>query len=220
MAVGLGGIPLVAGNVATAEGAERLVNAGVDAVKVGVGPGSMCITRQVAGVGMPGFTAVLQCAKVARESGVPLIADGGIRYPGDVAKAIGAGASTVMVGNLLAGTEESPGLVIMRDARKMKVARGMASTEAAEDRRVRDDPERGWARWDSDESEIAAEGIQAAVRYRGRARDVLRHLLAGLRSGLSYCDAADIEQMWQNAQFVRQTERGIREGGPHDVVAF
>ena len=123
----LAGIQLVAGNVATAEGTERLINAGVDAVKVGVGPGSMCITRQVAGVGVPQFTAVLDCARVANRHKIPVIADGGVRHPGDVAKAIGAGASTVMLGSLLAGTEESPGMVISRDGHKFKVARGMAS---------------------------------------------------------------------------------------------
>jgi IMP dehydrogenase len=216
----LGDVPLVAGNVATAEATERLIDAGADAIKVGVGPGSMCITRQVAGVGVPQFTAVLESAKVAHKHGVPVIADGGVRYPGDVAKAVGAGASTVMVGNLLAGTDESPGLVIMRDGRKMKVARGMASAEAAADRAFRGDPTRGWASWEMAEFDVAPEGIQAPVPYRGSAHEVLQQLLSGLRSGMSYCDAATIEQMWRKARFVRQTEAGIRESGPHDVGSF
>ncbi len=213
----LDGVSLVAGNVATAEGTRRLIDAGVDAVKVGVGPGSMCITRLVAGVGVPQFTAVLECAEVARERGVPVIADGGIRYSGDIAKAMGAGASTVMLGNLLAGTDESPGFVVNRNGRKMKVARGMASQEAAVDRAMRDDPASGWARWAEAEADVAPEGVQASVPYRGKVAEVLPHLLAGLRSGMSYSNAESIEQMWQNARFVRQTEAGLRESGPHDV---
>jgi IMP dehydrogenase len=218
--VKLGDVPLVAGNVATPEATERLIKAGVDAVKVGVGPGSMCITRQVAGVGVPQFSAVRESAQVARQHGVPVIADGGIRYPGDVAKAIGAGASTIMLGNLLAGTDESPGVTVSRGGQKMKVARGMASLEAALDRTLRDDPEHGWARWESTEAEVAAEGIQAPVPYRGAARKVLQQLLAGLRSGISYCGSNTIEEMWRNARFVQQTEAGFRESGPHDVGSF
>ena len=180
----------------------------------------MCITRQVAGVGVPQFTAVLDSARVANKHGVPVIADGGIRYPGDVVKAIGAGASSVMLGNLLAGTDESPGVVILRQGQKMKVARGMASQEAAIDRTFREDPALGWARWELAESEVAPEGIQAPVRYSGTAREGVQQLLAGLRSGMSYCGASTIEQMWQSARFVRQTEAGIREAGPHDVGSF
>ena len=208
-----GDISLVAGNVATSEAAQRMIEAGIDGLKVGVGSGAMCITRQIAGVGVPQFTAVLQSAQVARKHGVPVIADGGIRMPGDVAKAIGAGASTAMLGALLAGTEESPGFVILRNGRKMKVARGMASTEASAGRALRDDPTLG--RWESaeSESEPAAEGIQAPVPYRGSAEEVFQHLLAGLRSGMSYSDADSIAQMWKNARFVRQTEAGIREAG-------
>ncbi|MFQ6028484.1 MAG: IMP dehydrogenase, partial [Dehalococcoidia bacterium] len=216
----VGDLPLVAGNVATAEATERLIEAGVDAVKVGVGPGSMCITRQVAGVGVPQLTAVLESAEVAHRKGVPIIADGGIRYPGDVAKAMAAGASSVMLGNLLAGTDESPGVVLSRNGQKMKIARGMASKEAALDRNLRDDPEHGWARWGETEAEVAAEGIQAPVHYQGMAREVLQNLLGGLRSSMSYCGAATIPEMWENARFVRQTESGLRESGPHDVGRF
>jgi IMP dehydrogenase len=216
----LGEVPLVAGNIATAEATRRMIEAGADAVKVGVGPGSMCITRQVAGVGVPQLTAILESAKVAQKLGVPVIADGGIRYAGDVAKAIAAGASTVMLGNLLAGTDESPGLIISRNSQKMKVARGMASREAALDRNVRQDPEQGRANWETTEGEAPAEGVQAPVAYRGSAREVLQHLLGGLRSGMSYSNARNIEEMWENARFVRQTEAGFRESGPHDVGHF
>jgi IMP dehydrogenase len=216
----LGDLPLVAGNIATAEAAQRLIEAGADALKVGVGPGSMCITRQVAGVGVPQFSAVLECARTAQRHGVPVIADGGVRYPGDVAKAIGAGASTVMLGNLLAGTDESPGLVILRNGHKMKVARGMASHEAGLDRALREDPAQGWARWEAAEAEVAAEGIQAPVAYRGAAQEVLQHLLSGLRSGMSYSGATTIPELWQKARFVRQTAAGIQEAGPHDVGSF
>lgn len=216
----LGEVPLVAGNVATAEATQRMIEAGADAVKVGVGPGSMCITRQVAGVGVPQLTAVLESAQVAHKLGVPIIADGGIRYAGDVAKAIGGGASTVMLGNLLAGTDESPGLIISRGGQKMKVARGMASMEAALDRNIREDPEHGRANWESTEGDVPAEGVQAPVAYRGSAREVLQHLLGGLRSGMSYSNASTIEEMWQNARFVRQTEAGFRESGPHNVGNF
>lgn len=148
------------------------------------------------------------------------MADGGVRYPGDVAKAIAAGASTVMLGNLLAGTDESPGVVVSRNGHKMKVARGMASMEAALDRNLRDDPEHGWARWEAVESEVPAEGIQAPVPYRGTAREVLQQLLGGLRSGMSYCGSNSIEETWRNARFVQQTEAGFRESGPHDVGSF
>lgn len=213
----VGEVPLVAGNVATAEATRRMIEAGADAVKVGVGPGSMCITRQVAGVGVPQLTAVLECARVAHQHGVPIIADGGIRYSGDVAKAIGAGASTVMLGNLLAGTDESPGLIISRNSQKMKVARGMASMEAALDRNIREDPEHGRANWESTEGEAPAEGVQAPVAYRGSAREVLQYLLGGLRSGMSYSDAGNVEEMWRNARFLRQTGAGFRESGPHDI---
>lgn len=208
-----GDISLVGGDVATAEAAERLIEAGVDGLKVGVGPGAMCITRRVAGVGVPQFTAVLETARVARKHGVPVIADGGIKSSGDVAKAIAAGASTVMLGTMLAGTDESPGFVILRNGRKRKVARGMASTEASMGRAIQDDPALEPAMLESAETETAAEGIQVPVPYLGSATKVFQHLLAGLRSGMSYCDAEDIGRMWQKAQFIRQTESGIREAG-------
>ena len=213
----LGDIPLIAGNVATAEATRRLAEAGVDAVKVGVGPGSICITRQVAGVGVPQFTAVMECAEVGHEFNIPIVADGGIRYPGDVSKAIGAGASSVMLGSIIAGTEESPGAVISRGGRKMKMVRGMASREAALFRRLRENPSAPAVEWEDSEETSADEGVQAPVPYRGRADEILTELLGGLRSGMSYCDAHDIPTMWKNARFVRQTPAGQTESGSHDV---
>ena len=206
-----GDVPLVAGNVATPEGAERLIDAGVDAIKVGVGPGAMCITRQTAGVGVPQFTAVLDTAKVCHQHGVPVIADGGIRTSGDVAKAIGAGASPVMLGTTLAGTDESPGIVILRNGQKMKIDRGMAFTGAAVTRTVQENPDLGWSDWESTDSETAAEGIQAPLPYRGSATEVFQYLLSGFRSGMSYCDADNIQEMWENSRLARQTKNGIRE---------
>ena len=160
---------------------------------------------------------LLECGAVAHQHGIPIIADGGIRYPGDVAKAIAAGASTVMVGSVLAGSEESPGAVITRDGKKMKMARGMASREAALYRSLRENPSSPPDRWDGQDDYAADEGIQAPVLYRGPAVDTLRELSAGLRSGVSYSDTADIPTMWANARFVRQSTAGRVESGPHDV---
>ncbi len=190
-----------------------MIEAGVDGLKVGVGPGAMCTSRHVAGVGLPQFTAVLETARVARKHGGPVIADGGIKNLGDVAKAIASGASTVVLGTILGGTDESPGFVVLRNGRKMKVALGMASTEASVGRAIQEDPTLGWAMQESLDTETAPEGIQVPVPYLGSAAEVFQHLLAGLRSGMSYCDAEDIERMWQNTQFVRQMESGIREAG-------
>jgi IMP dehydrogenase len=216
----LGEIDLIAGNVATAEGARDLADAGADAVKVGVGPGSICITRLVAGVGVPQLTAVLDCARALEGRGVPLIADGGIRRSGDIVKALAAGAATVMLGNLLAGTTESPGVTIRRGGGKYKVTRGMASVEAAMHRQAREDPERGWAEWEDDLAEVVPEGVEAAVPYRGDASEVIVQLVGGLRSGLSYCNARTLAELRANARFVRITEAGRVESGAHDVEAL
>ncbi len=213
----LGSVELIAGNVATGSGAANLAAAGVDAVKVGVGPGSICITRVVAGVGVPQLTAVMDSARAAEQYGVPIIADGGIRNSGDIAKALAAGASTVMIGNLLAGTTESPGLTIRRGGRPYKISRGMASAEAAIARLEREHPERGWAEWEESIEEVVPEGVEAAVPYRGDAGEVVFHLVGGLRSGMSYCNARNLEELRENATFVRITEAGRRESGPHDI---
>jgi IMP dehydrogenase len=208
-------VPLIAGNVSTREGVHDLAVAGANAVKVGVGAGSICITRQVTGSGVPQLTAILECATAARESGVSVIADGGIRHSGDVVKALGAGASAVMVGSVLAGTDEAPGATVMRDGRKFKIVRGMASLTANVDRRLIDhETEKSLA----DLENVVPEGIEAVVPYRGPVIDVLHQLMGGLRSGMSYAGAETIEQLWERAEFVRVTQAGIRESGPHDVT--
>lgn len=205
-------VPIVAGNVATAEGAVDLIEAGADAVKVGVGPGSTCTTRVVTGAGVPQLSAVLECARAARPRGVPIIADGGIRNSGDITKALAAGASAVMLGNLLAGTEESPGATVIRNGRQYKTYRGMASLWATARRRSLDSPVD-----EEDIGQIVAEGVEALVPYRGKVADVLRQLVGGLRSGMSYCGARTIPELWENARFVRITPAGLRESLPHDV---
>jgi IMP dehydrogenase len=201
-------VEVVAGNVATPEGALDLVAAGADGVKVGVGPGSVCTTRLVAGVGVPQLSAVMACVEACRAHDVPVIADGGIRYPGDVAKAVGAGAETVMIGGLLAGTPESPGVVVTRDGRKVKVFRGMASAPAAEARR----------RAEEDDEEffpVVPEGVETVVPLRDPAAEVVRTLVGGLRSGMSYSNASSIREMHERARFVRITPAGLQESHPH-----
>jgi IMP dehydrogenase len=198
---------VIAGNVATAGAVRDLVDVGADAIKVGIGPGFACTTRLVAGVGVPQLSAVLDCAGAARETGVPLIADGGIRRPGDLAKAIAAGASSVMVGSLLAGRTESPGDVVRRRGRLYKVYRGMASRSAASARLAIEG--RGDAL-----DQYVPEGEEMEFPLRGPADEVIAELVGGLRSGMSYLDSATIEEFWDNAQFVRQTEAGQRETHP------
>ena len=204
---------IVGGNVATADGTKRLIDAGVDCVKVGVGPGSICITRQVAGTGVPQLTAIIECAEAARPSGIPIIADGGIRHPGDVAKALAAGAQAVMIGSLLAGTDESPGMVMTRRGHKYKASRGMASLEANIERNKRE----GNDLTQEEIEDYVAEGVEAAVPYRGKAREVLTQLVGGLQSGMSYSGAHTVEELQQKAIFVRMTGAGLKESGPHDV---
>jgi IMP dehydrogenase len=204
---------IIGGNVATADGTRRLIEAGADAVKVGVGPGSICITRIVAGSGVPQLTAVMECAAAAREYGIPIIADGGIRQPGDVAKAIAAGAQTVMIGSMLAGTDESPGMIMTRKGHRYKASRGMASLEANIERNKRE----GNDLTQEEIEDYVAEGVEAAVPYRGKAREVLTQLVGGLQSGMSYSGAHTVEELQQKAVFVRMTGAGLRESGPHDV---
>jgi len=205
---------IIGGNVATAEGTQRLIDAGVDAVKVGVGPGSICITRIVAGAGVPQLTAVMNCAAVARPRNIPVIADGGIRTSGDVVKALAAGASTVMIGSLLAGTDESPGLLMTRKGHRYKVSRGMASLQANVMRKVRE----GEGEVTQEEIEdYVSEGVEAAVPYRGSAREMLAQLLGGLQSGMSYTDAHTLDELYENVVFVRITDVGLAESRPHDV---
>ncbi len=205
---------IIGGNVATGEGTQRLIDAGVDAVKVGVGPGSICITRIVAGAGVPQLTAVMDCAAVARPQRIPVIADGGVRTSGDIVKALAAGASTVMIGSLLAGTDESPGLLITRKGHRYKVSRGMASLQANVARKSRE------GEGDVTQEEIeeyVSEGVEAAVPYRGAARDVLSQLVGGLQSGMSYTNAYSVDELHEKAVFVRMTPVGLKDSHPHDV---
>ncbi|MBI4363022.1 MAG: IMP dehydrogenase [Euryarchaeota archaeon] len=209
----LGDVELIAGNVATAEGTRDLINSGVDAVKVGVGPGSTCTTRIVTGAGVPQLTAVMECAREAEKKGVPVIADGGIRTSGDITKALAAGASTAMLGNLFAGTEESPGVTIMRNGARYKLNRGMASMGATISRYQAEMPQM----LEDDLTDVVPEGVEAMVPFRGSAVEIAHQLVGGLRSGISYLGARDIEGLRKNAKFVRITEAGMKESRPHDV---
>ncbi|MCA8831611.1 IMP dehydrogenase [Hymenobacter pini] len=205
-------LEVIAGNVATAAGARALADAGADAVKVGVGPGSICTTRIIAGIGVPQLSAVMEAARGLEGTGVPLIADGGIKYSGDVVKALAAGASTVMIGSLLAGTEEAPGEVTLFEGRKYKSYRGMGSVEAMEE----GSKDRYFQDAEDDVKKLVPEGIVGRVPYKGLAAEVLYQLSGGLRAGMGYCGAGSIEAL-QQAQFVRITGAGLRESHPHDV---
>jgi IMP dehydrogenase len=203
-------IQLIAGNVATGEATEALIEAGVNAVKVGIGPGSICTTRVVAGIGVPQVTAIYDCATVARKKGIPIIGDGGIKYSGDIVKAIAAGASTVMIGSLLAGTEESPGETEIYQGRSFKVYRGMGSIGAMK-------AGGGERYFQEDKKKLVPEGIEGRVAYRGPLADILFQLVGGLRAGMGYCGTPTIEDLQNNAQFMRITAAGLRESHPHDV---
>jgi IMP dehydrogenase len=205
---------LIAGNIATAHGAEDLIKAGVDAVKVGVGSGSICITRVITGSGVPQLTAVMDCAKIGRDHGIPIISDGGTRTSGDATKALAAGASSVMVGSILGGTDESPGTVLTKNGKRFKVYRGMASLGASLGRKSK---ETGSVSFDDDLNDYVAEGVEAMVPYKGTVTDILKQLTGGVRSGLSYCGAHTIPQMQENAEFIKMSRAGFAESQPHDV---
>ncbi|MEO0331725.1 MAG: IMP dehydrogenase [Bacteroidota bacterium] len=206
-------LDVVVGNIATAEGAKTLVKAGADAIKVGVGPGSICTTRIIAGVGVPQLSAVYEAAEAVKGSGIPVIADGGIRFSGDVVKAIVAGANCVMIGSLLAGTDEAPGEVILYEGRKFKSYRGMGSIEAMEE----GSKDRYFQDAEDDIKKLVPEGIVGRVPYKGLVQEVLYQMEGGLRSGMGYCGAADISTL-QQAKFVKITAAGVRESHPHDVT--
>jgi IMP dehydrogenase len=207
--------PVVAGNVASPQAVQDLCDAGADAIKVGVGAGSICITRIVTGFGVPQLTAIIECAEIAQKLGVPIIADGGLRTSGDITKALAGGANTVMVGSMLAGTDESPGMPIVRQGRRYKVVRGMASLTANVARRKMDrEGELAAEEW----AEVVPEGVEAMVPYRGSVHDILQQLVGGLRSGMSYAGAQTIEELWERAEFVRITNAGLQESGAHDVT--
>ena len=205
---------LIAGNIATAQGAEDLIKAGVDAVKVGVGSGSICITRVITGSGVPQLTAVMDCAKIGKDYGIPIISDGGTRTSGDATKALASGASSVMVGSMLGGTDESPGTVLTKNGKRFKVYRGMASLAASIGRKSK---ETGLISLDDDLNDYVAEGVEAMVPYKGTVTDILKQLTGGVRSGLSYCGAHTIPQMQENAEFIKMSRAGFAESQPHDV---
>ena len=207
---------LIAGNVATREGTKDLIKAGVDAVKVGVGSGSICITRVITGSGVPQLTAIIDSVKVAKEHDVPVISDGGVRTSGDATKALAAGSSSVMIGSLFGGTDESPGKTMIKNGKKFKMYRGMASFYASLGRRYR---ERGTQVVDSsdDLNDYVPEGVEAMVPYKGSVVEIIRQLVGGLRSGLSYCGAKTILEMHNNAEFIKMTSAGYMESQPHDV---
>jgi IMP dehydrogenase len=207
-------IDVVAGNVATEEGARDLIEAGADAVKVGIGPGSICTTRVISGVGVPQITAILQAVKATQAAGVPLIADGGIRYSGDITKAIAAGAQAVMIGGLFAGLEESPGQTILYQGRTFKVYRGMGSLGAmmqGSSERYRQQPGRG-------PDKLVPEGVEGRVPYKGRLSPFVYQLVGGLRAGMGYCGAHNIEELRKDARFIQVSAASVRESHPHDIV--
>ncbi len=203
-------LELIAGNVATYEATKALIEAGVSAVKVGIGPGSICTTRIIAGIGVPQITAIYDCARAAEGTGIPIIADGGIQYSGDIAKALGAGASCVMLGNLLAGTEEAPGEMIIYQGKNYKSYRGMGSLGAmqagSKDRYFQQNAKK-----------LVPEGIEGRIPYKGHVSDVLFQLIGGLRASMGYCGAKDIKAMNEETQFIQITGAGLRESHPHDV---
>jgi IMP dehydrogenase len=207
-------VQLIAGNVATGEGAEALIAAGVHGVKVGVGPGSICTTRVIAGVGVPQFTAIMKCAAVAKKKGIPIIADGGIKYSGDITKAIAAGASAVMIGGLFAGTDESPGELVLFQGRSYKVYRGMGSLEAMK----KGSKERYFQSHVETEAKLVPEGIEGRVPYRGPVAGVVYQLVGGLKAGMGYVGARDIADLRKRAAFLKITAAGLRESHVHDVI--
>ncbi len=210
-------VDVVAGNVATSAGAKDLVAAGADAVKVGVGAGSICITRVVTGSGVPQLTAIMDSVEGAGGSDVPIIGDGGIRTPGDVTKAVAAGASTVMIGSLLAGTEESPGPTILREGQRFKLTRGMASLGASMGRRARESGAKETDVLEEVLEESVPEGVEGLIPYKGNVDEVVRELVGGLRSGMSYSGARNIGEFWKKAEFIRITSAGYKESLPHDI---
>jgi IMP dehydrogenase len=207
-------IELIAGNVGTAEGAEGLINAGVDAVKIGIGPGSICTTRIVAGVGVPQLTAIMNCRSRSSKSGVPIIADGGIRFSGDLTKAFGAGANVVMIGGLFAGTEESPGEVIFYQGRSYKVYRGMGSIEAMK----KGSKDRYYQTEQAEEDKLVPEGIVGRVPYRGSLSANLYQLIGGLKAGMGYCGCRTLDELREKARFIKVSAAGMRESHVHDVI--
>jgi IMP dehydrogenase len=206
-------IELIAGNVGTAEGTKDLIKAGVNAVKVGIGPGSICTTRIVAGVGVPQITAIMECGKVAAKAKIPIIADGGIKQTGDIAKAIAAGADSVMIGGLFAGVEESPGEKVLYEGRSYKVYRGMGSLESMQ----KGSKDRYFQDVEDDIQKLVPEGIEGRVPFKGNLSDTVYQMIGGLRAAMGYCGCRTVAEMKKKAQFTRMTEAGLRESHPHDI---
>ncbi len=207
-------IDIIAGNIATEQGAKDLIKAGADGIKVGIGPGSICTTRIIAGVGVPQITAIMEAARVAMKKNIPLIADGGIKYSGDITKAIAAGADCVMIGSLFAGTEESPGDTILLEGRSFKVHRGMGSLAAMKKRGGRE----RYFQWEEEEEKLVPEGIEGRVPYRGNLSSTVYQLIGGLRAGMGYCGVKNIKELKFNTKFIKITNAGLRESHPHDVI--
>jgi IMP dehydrogenase len=207
-------IDIIAGNIGTPEAAEDLIRLGVDAVKVGIGPGSICTTRVVTGVGVPQVTAIAQCAQVARKHGIPVISDGGIKYSGDITKALAAGASSIMIGSLFAGTEESPGETILYQGRTFKAYRGMGSIGAMR----KGSADRYFQEAQASDDKLVPEGIEGMVPYKGSLQALVPQLVGGLRAGMGYCGTKDIETLRKEARFIRVTSAGLKESHAHDVV--
>jgi IMP dehydrogenase len=207
-------LQLIAGNIATAAATRDLIKAGVDGIKVGMGPGAICTTRVVAGAGVPQITAIMDCAAVAGKAGVPLIADGGIKFSGDIVKAIAAGADVVLIGSLFAGTDETPGEIVLMEGRSFKAYRGMGSIEAmkegSKDRYGQADVE--------EDNKLVAEGIEGRVPYKGRVADSIFQLIGGLRAGLGYCGTRTLDELKTNGRFMMVTTAALRESHPHDVI--
>jgi IMP dehydrogenase len=206
-------LDVIAGNIATGAAAKALAEAGVDAVKVGVGPGSICTTRIIAGIGVPQLSAVIDAAEALKGTGIPVIADGGIRYSGDVTKALAGGASTVMIGSMLAGTDEAPGEIVIYEGRKFKAYRGMGSVEAMEE----GSKDRYFQDAEDDVKKLVPEGIVGRVPFKGKVSEILYQIVGGVKAGMGYCGAADIPTL-QQAQFVKITSAGVRESHPHDIM--
>ena len=206
-------VEVVVGNIATGDAAKALIDAGADAVKVGIGPGSICTTRLVAGIGYPQLSAIIEVAKAIKDANVPIIADGGIRFTGDIPKAIAAGASSVMLGSMFAGTEESPGETIIYEGRKFKSYRGMGSVEAMQ----KGSKDRYFQDTEDDIKKLVPEGISARVPFKGKLKEVMHQLIGGLRAGMGYCGSSNVDKL-KEAKFVRITNSGIKESHPHDVT--
>ena len=205
-------VEVVAGNIATTKAAKFLIDSGADALKIGIGPGSICTTRVIAGIGVPQLSAIMDCAEVAAQAGIPVIADGGIKYSGDIVKALAGGADAVMIGSLLAGTDESPGEFIIHNGRRFKSYRGMGSIGA-----MKLGSRERYFQADSDENKLVAEGIEGMVPYKGPLKDFLYQLMGGLRSGMGYCGAPDLPALRKRAEFIEISGAGLKESHPHDV---